>query len=307
MENNTAKHFALQLGSLASLYLSLAFLLVLIFGIVNLLYPDATEGSWAVESASSSVRLGFAMVLVFFPTYLVLTRLVNQARRQETDGNYLTLTKWLIYLSLIIGGGVLLGDIVAIVMAFLEGGISTRFILKALAVIIIVGPAFYYYILDARGYWLKNEKISIRFAIGATLVVLVAMVFGLKNIATPDEVRERKIDDKQITDLQDIQYRVINYYQINSTLPKSLSELPKTAPLPSAPESRTAYIYNLSDKGYQLCANFAYPNQIDQYRYYGIPIDVTNPIKNQDNWEHSEGDFCFERVISNESVPTKSL
>ncbi|MEN9922388.1 MAG: hypothetical protein RL097_665, partial [Candidatus Parcubacteria bacterium] len=39
MENHTAKHFVLQLGSLASLYLSLSFLLVLLFGVINLIFP----------------------------------------------------------------------------------------------------------------------------------------------------------------------------------------------------------------------------------------------------------------------------
>jgi hypothetical protein len=37
----------------------------------------------------------------------------------------------LVYLSLLVGGGVLLGDLVAVILAFLNGEITTRFILKA--------------------------------------------------------------------------------------------------------------------------------------------------------------------------------
>jgi uncharacterized protein YacL len=157
MENTTPKHFVLQLGSLISLYISLGFLLGLLFGIINLKFPDATEGYWALESASSAVRLGIAMVIVFFPTYLILTRLVNKLRRQEKNGSYLNLTKWLVYLSLLVGGGVLLGDLVAVIMTFLEGEITQRFIFKALAVLVVVGLAFHYYILDARGFWLAQN------------------------------------------------------------------------------------------------------------------------------------------------------
>jgi hypothetical protein len=128
MNHNTPKHFALQIGSLISLYLSLAFLLVLLFGIINLKFSDATQGYWAIESASSSVRLGIAMLAVFFPTYLVLTRLVNKLRRGKNAEQYLTLTKWLIYSSLTIGIGALLIDLAVIIMTFLEGEVTARFI-----------------------------------------------------------------------------------------------------------------------------------------------------------------------------------
>ena len=49
-ENQTAKHFVLQLGSLITLYLSIGFLLVLLFSIINLIYPDAAEGYWRLET-----------------------------------------------------------------------------------------------------------------------------------------------------------------------------------------------------------------------------------------------------------------
>ncbi len=297
MENNTAKHFALQLGSLISLYLSLTFLLVLIFGVINIIYPDAIEGSWAIESASSSIRLGLAMVLVFFPTYLTLTRLVNQSRRKETDGKYLTLTKWLIYLSLIVGGGVLLGDLVAIIMAFLEGELTTRFILKALAVALIVGPAFYYYLQDSLGFWMTKEKTSTRSAYRASLVVIVTLVFGFINIETPAEVREKRLDSRQISDLQDIQSRVVSFHQTNSVLPTSLDELLEVAPLPTAPEDRPAYKYTLTANGFELCAEFAYASSIEEaYRY--TYLDPEGLISNPNSWEHRPGNVCFERVLN---------
>jgi hypothetical protein len=98
VENHTAKHIVLKLGSLASLYLSLSFLLVLLFGLINLLFPEVADTVYAAESASSDVRLGIAMTIVFFPTYLLLTRMVKQTRRKGGKGSYLGLTKWLIYL-----------------------------------------------------------------------------------------------------------------------------------------------------------------------------------------------------------------
>ncbi len=299
MENHTAKHFVLQLGSLIGLYLSVSFLLVLIFGLINLVYPDAAEGAWGAESASSSVRIGIAMVFVFFPTYLILTRLVNKTRRSDSNSSYLGLTKWLIYLSLLIAGLALLGDLVAVIMAFLDGEITTRFILKALAVLFVIGGAFYYYLLDAKGYWLKNERKSITFGSGASIVVLVALVFGFINIETPVQVREQKLDDVQLTDLQNIQWQIQDYLAINNTLPRSLDDV-LTIKLPIAPEGRDSYRYELTEKGFKLCATFAAASRTNDYYYPRIaaPTSESSMILNPDNWEHGAGEVCFERAVT---------
>jgi Domain of unknown function (DUF5671) len=184
MENHTAKHFVLQLGSLVTLYLSLSFLIVLIFGIINKLFPDAADQYYQIESYQSDIRLGIAMVIVFFPTYVLLTRTVNHMRRADTGATYLSITKWLVYLSLLIGGLALLGDLVTVIMTYLNGEITQRFIFKALAVFLIVGAAFHYYLLDARSFWIKNELKSVRFAIGAIVFVIAALGYGFANVQT---------------------------------------------------------------------------------------------------------------------------
>lgn len=296
MENHTAKHFVLQLGSLVTLYLSLSFLLVLLFGIVNIMFPDAVDGYWQVAGAHSSVRLGIAMVIVFFPTYLALTRAVNKLRRQETGGAYLSLTKWLVYLSLLVAGLVLLGDLVAVIMAFLEGELTQRFLLKALAVFVVIGSAFHYYVLDARGYWLKNEQKSIRFAIGTLLVVFASLAYGFANIETPTEVREQKLDATQVSDLQQIQYRIQDYYVTNNQMPESLEALGEPA-VPQAPENRPAYRYTVTSEGFELCATFKEASSPDEW-IGTMAIMEKSLIRNPDNWQHGTGEVCFERVIN---------
>lgn len=306
MENHTAKHFVLQLGSLVSLYLSLGFLLTLLFGVINIMFPDAINGYWETESAHSNVRLGIAMVIVFFPTYLVLTRLVNNLRRTEKDGAYLSLTKWLVYLSLLVGGGVLLGDLVAVIMTFLDGEITQRFILKAFAVLIVVGAAFHYYILDSRGFWLKNEQKSVMFAMGALVAVIASLGFGFANIETPAAVREQKLDATQVSDLQQIQWRVQDYAMTNKKLPESLDQLGEPA-VQTAPEDRTAYRYNVTSEGFELCANFAQPSTESENMMYptSTGIEAKMMIQNPDNWQHKAGEVCFKRLINKEGAEVK--
>ncbi len=299
MENHSAKHFVLQLGSLASLYLSLSFLLVLIFGLVNLTFPDAAEGIWAIENANSQIRIGIAMTIVFFPTYLILTRLVNNMRRKEHDSNYLSLTKWLIYLSLLVGGAALLVDLVVVINTFLEGEISQRFVLKALAVLLVIGSASYYYLMDARGYWLSNEKRSIMYGAVAGVMSIIFVVLGFVAIDAPAEVREKKLDMTQISDLQTLQWQIQDHLVMQGTLPASLDELPSGMIL-TAPEGRTAYRYELTEKGFHLCATFAAASDKSEY-YYGMPAiapEAKSPvILNPDNWEHGAGEWCFERAV----------
>ncbi len=296
MKNHTAKHFALQLGSLASLYLSLSFLLVLIFSLINIIFPDAADSVWQTESASSGIRIGIAMVVVFFPTYLVLTRIVNKTRRKDPNSNYLGLTKWLIYLSLLVGGAVLLGDLVAIIMAFLEGEITQRFILKAAALLIVVGGAFWYYLMDAKGHWMTNEVGSVTYGLITSVLVLVFVVIGFMNIEPPTEVREQKLDDAQISDLQNIQWKVQDYLAVNETIPDSLEELKGN--VPEAPEGRSAYTFEKTETGFNLCATFRTESKAQDY--YGRPYISDSErayIANPDDWEHGVGETCFERVV----------
>jgi Domain of unknown function (DUF5671) len=296
MDNQTPKHFVLQLGSLISLYISLGFILTLLFGIINLKFPDATEGYWAIESASSAVRLGIAMVIVFFPTYLILTRLVNKLRRQEKNSSYLTLTKWLVYLSLLIGGGVLLGDLVAVIMTFLEGEVTQRFIFKALAVLVVVGMAFHYYVLDARGFWLKHESKSVMYGYGALLSVFLVVALGFSYIETPAQVREMKLDETQVSDLQSIQWKIQEALSLSSTTPASLEELYGEFDAPTAPEGRSAYKYEPTEKGFKLCATFS-RDSIQQSNEFVPSYAPDMNIKNPDNWSYKAGEYCFDRII----------
>ncbi len=302
MENHTAKHFVLQLGSLITLYLSISFLIVLLFSIINLLVPDATENYYQIESYSSSVRLGIAMLIVFFPTYLVLTRNVNNLRRKEAEKSYSGITKWLVYLSLLIGGGVLLGDLVAVINAFLNGDLTTRFILKAAFVLIVVGAAFYYYLQDARGYWAEREKMSISYAGGMAAIVLATLITGFFHIETPAVVREMRLDETQVMDLQNVQLRIEDYVRVNNALPVTVKELFVGVELPVAPENREAYSYKITDKGFELCATFAYPSQNPDV--YSYPVDInaeitkTMSIKGGNIWDHKGGRYCFERVVT---------
>lgn len=292
----TAKLFALQLGSVISLYLVVSFALVLIFGLINLFFPQPGDAYYTIESYSSSVRLGIAMLVVFFPTYIFLTRASNNHRRQDASGAYLSFTKWLVYLSLLVAGAALLIDLVVVIMAFLEGELTSRFLLKVVAVLVIVGMAFVYYLKDAQGYWVTHKQQSQWFAVTASVLVLILLGLGATQIDPPAQVREMKIDTAQIRDLESIQWQIEEYYFLNQALPTDLSAL---ADVPTAPEGRDDYTYNITEDGFELCATFkAASNPAD--RSVAIPQVARKDqfILNAYSWDYKPGRTCFLRVIN---------
>lgn len=305
MEHQTAKHFSIQLGSLISLYTAIAFLLTLLFGIITLHFPAESDAYYEHSGATDSVRLGIALVVVFFPTYLLLTRLANKARRASSENTmYVGLTKWLVYLSLLVGGLVLLVDLATTIMTYLNGDLTLRFALKALSVLVVTGAAFSYYLADVRGVWIVRERASIWCGVAASIMVFGAIVGGLLLIDSPTEMRERKIDNSQLETLSKIQAAVVDYVQINGQLPQALSDLKSESDKHDAPKGRAAYEYNLTDNGFSLCAEFALPS-IDGENYYTYWGDSAG-ILNGDDWEHPAGRHCFDRPVNINVITEKT-
>jgi hypothetical protein len=301
MEQHNAKHFALQLGALITLYISLGSLISLLFGVITIALPDPLDGVWVYEGAEGSIRWGIALLVVFFPAFVTLTRIINVDRRTSGRG-YLSITKWLIYLSLVVGGMVLLGDIVAIIYNFLNGELTVRFFAKALTVLVVIGTAFTYYLRDAKEYWNTHESQSKLFGAVACALVTIAIIAGYINIKNPTEVRDQRADDSQINDLVTIQSYIQNEYLVSGRLPAELSELSDRYTLPEAPLGRSKYEYQkLNESSFELCATFAHDSLTNQYQTY--PMTGMAGVQNPDDWNHKTGRTCFERrVVSVENI-----
>lgn len=295
---DTQKSFALQVGALITLYISISSFLILVFGLINILFPDQVDVYYDVSSNQEGMRYAIASLIVFFPAYILLTRLVNQARRQA-DNLYHTLTKWVIYLSLLIGGLILLGDLVAVILTYLNGEITVRFLLKAAALFLTISAALWYYAKDVKGYWNDHERESIR-AGAVTLVVVVAViVLGFYYIDSPQTVREMRLDDEQVSDLSDIQWHIEAYFDEVGELPVAVDDVYEGRDLPMAPEGRSDYQYRiLDDTTYELCATFAFATP-ETERYYPVkPMVEDGYDPNNYNWEHDAGLKCFKRTVS---------
>ena len=233
--------------------------------------------------------------------------------------------KWLIYIILFISALVVAIDLVVLVRYFVSGEITSRFIFKVLATFVtvnIVGK--YFYISE---FWKKegmikklNKTIN---PIAGILLVLFAISYSFYIMGSPATQRLLRLDDKRVTDLQSIQYQVINYWQQKEKLPENLALLsnPMTGfslPMPPDFGKGEKYEYNIKDNKtltFQLCADFSLPipkGWQESQGYYGggvMPADkiVSNtayPIGGtNESWSHEKGRTCFSRTIDKDIYP----
>jgi len=192
----------------------------------------------------------------------------------------------------------MLVDLVFVVNTFLEGEMTTRFLLKAVSLLIVVGLVSYYYLLDARGHWQSREQESMMYGAVATAVVIGMMAASLYHLESPSVAREKRIDEQQVIMLQDMQYRIESHVSSEEKLPASIDELYLSELVPQAPEGRAPYQYKITgDTSYELCANFAHATD---------PRDTTAiyyPGDKNYNWDHKAGEWCFIREAAKPLQP----
>src|SRR3989338_2916868 len=118
-------------------------------------------------------------LIVAFPLLVVFTRVMNGRIREEASRMNLAIRKWLLFLTLFVAGAVIAGDLIMLVNTFLGGELTTRFLLKVLAVFIVFGSVFAYYLKDLRGYWREHEAVSktVGWVGGGVMLALIVSCF----------------------------------------------------------------------------------------------------------------------------------
>ena len=121
----------------------------LLFELIDKALPDALDEPHEGYNVNA-VRQAIAALVVAFPIYVFLSYRVNAAIRRDPTKRSSRIRKWLTYLTLFIASAVLVGDLSTVIYSLLAGELTTRFILKALTVVLIAGAIFGYYLWDLR-------------------------------------------------------------------------------------------------------------------------------------------------------------
>jgi hypothetical protein len=284
-----------QLGALISLYISITFFLSLIFGLINLWFPLDLTYSYEITSSQDQIRLGIAMVAIFFPAFFLATRIAQQMRRRQQVLESSLIVRIIMYLSLLIGVLTILGTTATTFYTFLSGELTIRFITKVLALVLVTGSALLYFTLDLRHYWLTHERRSWIFGGLVAITVLGTIVVAITQIETPKQTQARELDERQVMALSTIEYWVFEHYASYGRYPETLRsiEMQYSVEIETTIEDRAPIEYRTSDQGFALCAEFATASQDRQPR----PVAETPQFTNAGNWNHPAGWHCFERTL----------
>lgn len=283
------------LVSFIALYTSALSFGSLAFQFIERLFPDAL--AYYGSFVSGMGRNAIAGLIVAFPLYMFLMRLIWK----ETKGNAKNLEsgvrKWFTYITLVVVAGIMLGDLIAVVSNVLGGELAVRFLLKAGTIFAIAGAIFGYYLHDLKRK--AEDSFSPRakaLVLVVTVLVLVFIGYGIVLTGTPGQQRALQFDQRRVSDLQQISYSIDSYWQNNGKLPASFDDLKNQQyyyiQSVTDPKTEVAYEYRaMVDRSYELCATFETDSSQNARR-----LKTQVPYSEQ-SWDHAIGRVCFKREV----------
>ena len=291
------KDFFLHVGAMLTLYVSAISLINLLFDVINVAFPDQLQSY--VDPYSYSLRLSVAALIILYPLYLFLMRTIRVDSEMHPEKREVGVRKWLTYLTLFVAGIAVVVDLITLINTFLGGEITTRFVLKVLTVLLVAGVVFGYYLYDLRAGQTVNLKVVRAFRWGTLALVLVSIIGSFFVIGSPMQQRDLRFDERRVSDLQTIQWQIINYWQQKGVMPKTLADLEDPISgftVPTDPQKMYQYEYTVGSKSntFSLCATFSAESRTG-----------TNYYPQNESWNHGIGEVCFDRTVDADLYPVR--
>ncbi len=307
IKRNLPRDVFLHLFAVVTMYWAAISFITLCWQYVNYFFPDALNRYYNYFSFTGPIRFAIASLIIVFPLFILVSWFLNKVYKREAQVRESKIRKWLIYLTLFITSLVIIGDLIFVINTFLGGEIKARFILKAISVLFVAGVIFGYYLDDVRCS--VPSKSAKYFASATSLIILILVIGAFFIIGSPATARLIQFDQQKISDLQNIQYQIVNYWQTKEKLPAALSDLTDNISgyvAPLDPQTKNSYEYNVknaTDLSFELCATFNKEGG-DINRYYEqMQYPAIRDGQNSYNWDHGAGRVCFERTIDKELYP----
>lgn len=305
LAKTTPRDFFLWAGAVIALYGSVISVIALFFEYVNTAFPDPL--AYYGDPYGGAVRAAMAGVIVLIPTTLILLRIIRKSIVSDPSKAEIWARRWALVLTIFIAVVVILIDLITLITTFLGGELSVRFGLKVAVVLLVALGVFMHFLADLKGYWIQNQMKATMVGAAVGVLALLSVVAGFFIIGTPGEIRALRYDEQKVSDLQSIQYQVVNFYQQKGELPEDLMYLNdpiSSFMTPVDPESGEAYEYSVTGElSFKLCGTFNKPTP-DTRGTGNYPRDMAYPsMEMNDNWNHAEGEVCFDRTIDPERYP----
>jgi hypothetical protein len=285
------------------LYVSVFAFGSIIFSLIDLYFPDALVNYGS--NARDGLRWPLAVLVVVFPCYLWLTWYLARDVELHHEKRDLKTRKWLLYFTLFATAIAIVIDLITLIFVFLNGTLSTPFVLKIVAVLAVASAIFTYYLWTIRKATPALKHPAMRIFVYATVAIVTAVIlFGFYMAGSPQAERMRRFDETRVQSLQQLQYQITNYWQAKQKLPGSLGDLVDSinlTSLPKDPVTGAEYEYRATGAtSFELCAVFqaASDNSLQDSKSYPVGMYGEDA-----GFTHGAGRTCFQRTIDPDRFP----
>lgn len=304
--HNTPRDFFLYLFSIGTLYFSAVTFITLLFQYINHFFPS--PNAYYYDGTNPAMRFAISALIVAVPLYIFVTRWLNNDLDRNPAKQDFWVRRWLIYITLFATAVTMVVDLVVLLNYFLGGDFTIRFGLKVLSVLLVAAAVFGYYLFSLKRA--PGTKSGTRSAfMWVTIIAVTGAVIGAFFIVgSPATNRDREYDQTRISNLQSIQWEVVNYYQQKQALPTALENLQNSLrnyDIAVDPKTSESYEYKLvsqEELTFKLCANFAQASG-EAVQSPEKPVSAIYPVGISENWTHPAGQYCFDRTIDPDAYP----
>lgn len=150
MPDNGPRNVFVYLLNFLTLYLSAFGAGLLTWGLADHWFEDPLEN----YISKGPIRSGIAMLVVAFPLFLYLNRLIDRTVETPELTERSMLKKVLTYLTLFLLAITTIIDLITIIYVFLGGDLTARFAVRGIGILLIAGFVYFYYLSD-----LKEPKV----------------------------------------------------------------------------------------------------------------------------------------------------
>jgi hypothetical protein len=252
------------------------------------------------------LRWAAAALIVSLPILALVRRTIARDAAANPLARMTPIYRALAYFTLLVTALVMAGDLICVVINFLNGDYTLRFLLKAVVVLLVAGGVYLWYASDLR----RDESLT-----GATIpgravlppappwrpwlhrcgvaLALATLVAALWLSGGPARARMLRLDGQRVAALRQLQTNIEQYHARRGGLPATLADLaadPETFVAdPVDPVTGQTYGYaKVDDRTYELRATFDLPSPGESEQ---------QPWNRDDFYEHPAGEHAFRITV----------
>jgi len=307
MESQEAKSspwdIFIHLFAVIALYLSIYAVIELLFGYIELAFPDPLDWQW--HQPHETIRWSLAFLVIFFPAYWWAWRQIEGDLAGNPGKRRLRVRTFPIYLTLCLAGLLILCDLAYLVYYFLDGDLTVRFLLKVGALLAVAAGVMWFYLTALRREPGSMPAPTVAFVWCASLTVLAIAVAGFSITGSPFKMRLARLDVKRLDDIAAIFRHVRDYAREMNQMPTTVEQVASAGYFDEKPpvdqETQTPYEYHVTGpESVEICADFHVAQDAESIKeafYADMASYQHGGNLMEGDWEHGAGHFCFSRTV----------